>query len=71
MVSCVEYNRFFIANLINYVGDKVIYIGYRVVIGVDYLRFGIVVININIFRFLLREVTRITLGVVKMRIFGM
>lgn len=48
-----------------------IYIGYRVVIGVDYLRFGIVVININIFRFLLREVTRITLGVVKMRIFGM
>lgn len=71
MVSCVEYNCFFIVNLINYVGDKVIYIGYWVVIGVDYLCFGIVVININIFWFLLCEVMWIMLGVVKMWIFGM
>ena len=71
VVSCVEHNRFLIANLINHAGDKVIHIGHRVVIGVDHLRFGTAAINTNTFRLPLREATRITLGVVKMRTFGM
>ncbi|CSG47441.1 Uncharacterised protein [Shigella sonnei] len=48
-----------------------IHIGHRVVIGVDHLRFGTAAINTNTFRLPLREATRITLGVVKMRTFGM
>ena len=48
-----------------------IHIGHRVVIGVDHLRFGTAAINTNTFRLPLRKAARVTLGVVKVRTFGM